>query len=87
MSCVACVSPSPLLGVFAGVAVYSTPLAITAHLAPELGFLGGDALESAAARVVETDFGQTDFGHRYPTDFGQSDFGQTDFGQTDFGQR
>ena len=38
---------------------------------------------------VETDFGQSDFGHRYPTDFGQSDFGfgQTDFGQTDFGQR
>ena len=35
---------------------------------------------------VETDFGQTDFGHRYPTDFGQTDFGQTDFGQTDFGQ-
>ena len=35
---------------------------------------------------VETDFGQTDFGNRYPTDFGQTDFGQTDFGQTDFGQ-
>ena len=28
---------------------------------------------------VETDFGQTDFGHRYPTDFGQIDFGQPDF--------
>ena len=25
---------------------------------------------------VETDFGQTDFGHRYPTDFGQTDFGK-----------
>ena len=37
-------------------------------------------------RTVETDFGQTDFGHRYPTDFGQTDFGQTDFGQTDLGQ-
>ena len=39
--------PSTLLGVFAGVAVY------TAHRAPELGFLGrrGYALESAAARV------------------------------------
>ena len=39
--------------------------------------------------LVETDFGQTDFGHRYPTDFGQTDFGQTDFGHrypTDFGQ-
>ena len=35
---------------------------------------------------VETDFGQTDFGHRYPTDFGQTDFGQSDFGQSDFGQ-
>ena len=37
--------PSPLLGVFAGVAVHSTPLAITAHLAPELG-LGGEAVPS-----------------------------------------
>ena len=36
---------------------------------------------------VETDFGQSDFGHPYPTDFGQTDFGQTNFGQTDFGQR
>ena len=34
--------------------------------------------------AVETDFGQSDFGHPYPTDFGQSDFGQSDFGQTDF---
>ena len=33
-------------------------------------------------QLVETDFGQTDFGHRYPTDFGQTDFGQTDFGQS-----
>ena len=32
------------------------------------------------------DFGQTDFGHPYPTDFGQTDFGQTDFGKTEFGQ-
>ena len=31
---------------------------------------------------VETDFGQTDFGHPYPTDFGQTDFAQTDFGQS-----
>ena len=38
--------PLPLLGVFAGVAVYSTPLAITAHHAPELGFLGGEAMPS-----------------------------------------
>ena len=26
---------------------------------------------------VETDFGQSDFGHPYPTDFGQTDSGQT----------
>ena len=32
---------------------------------------------SSHAEVVETDFG-----HRYPTDFGQTDFGQTDFGQS-----
>ena len=32
----------------------------------------GPAMDS-----VETDFGQTDFGHRYPTDFGQTDFGPT----------
>ena len=32
--------------------------------------------------LVEADFGQSDFGHRYPTDFGQTDFGQTDFGQS-----
>ena len=31
-------------------------------------------------QLVETDFGQSDFGHPYPTDFGQTDFGQTDFG-------
>ena len=46
-------------------------------------------LESPPASAAETDFGQTDFGHPYLTDFGQSDFGQTDFGQkklTDFGQ-
>ena len=39
--------------------------------------------------MAETDFGQTDFGHPYLTDFGQSDLGKTDFGQTnltDFGQ-
>ena len=36
----------------------------------------------ASTGRVETDFGQTDFGHRYPTDFGQTDFGQTDFGQS-----
>ena len=41
---------------------------------------------STCASGVETDFGQSDFGHRYPTDFGQSDFGQSDFGQSDFGQ-
>ena len=41
---------------------------------------------------VETDFGQTDFGHRYPTDFGQTDFGQNrlwpkpTLAKTDFGQ-
>ena len=40
--CSCCVSPSPPCSV----AVYSTPLAITAHLAPELGFLGGEALPS-----------------------------------------
>ena len=37
-------------------------------------------------KSVETDFGQSDCGHPYPTDFGQTDFDQTDFGQTDFGQ-
>ena len=37
--------------------------------------------------TVETDFGQSDSGHRDPTDFGQSDLGQSDFGQTNFGQR
>ena len=45
--------------------------------------------KSATRGIAETDFGQTDFGHPYLTDFGQSDFGQTDFGQknlTDFGQ-
>ena len=26
--------------------------------------------------LVETNFGQTDFGHRYPTDFGQTDCGK-----------
>ena len=39
--------------------------------------------------TAETNFGQTDFGHPYLTDFGQSDFGQTDFGQKilpNFGQ-
>ena len=36
---------------------------------------------------VETDFGQTDFGHRYPTDFGQTDFGRNrHWPKTDFGQ-
>ena len=35
--------------------------------------------------LVETDSGQTDFGHRCPTDDGQTDFGQTNFGQTNFG--
>ena len=35
--CAVCVSPCPFLGDFAGVAVFSTPMAITAHLAPELG--------------------------------------------------
>ena len=30
---------------------------------------------------VETDFGQTDFGRPYPTEFGQTDFRKTDFGQ------
>ena len=52
------------------------------------------AAGARAARLAETDLGQTDFGHPYfPTlaksDFGQTDFGQknlTDFGQTDFGQ-
>ena len=51
--------------------------------------------DGGTGNLVETDFGQsdfghpypTDFGHPYPTDFGQTDFGQTDFGQTDFGQR
>ena len=47
---------------------------------------GEPKLQQRGNRVVETDFGQSDFGHRYPTDFGQSDFGQSDFGQTDFGQ-
>ena len=42
---------------------------------------GGSRFASDAVVPVETDFGQTDFGHRYPTDFGQTDFGQTDFGQ------
>ena len=40
-------------------------------------------------RLADADFGQTDFGHPYLTDFGKSDKGQTDFGQTnltDFGQ-
>ena len=46
----------------------------------------------APFKAVETDFGQSDFGHpHWPTlansDFGQTDFGQTDFGQTDFGER
>ena len=39
--------------------------------------------------TADADFGQTEFGHPYLTDFGQSDFGQTDFGKkklTDFGQ-
>ena len=48
-----------------------------------------DGWSSLLEVTAETDFGQTDFGHPYLTDFGQSDFGQTDFGQknlTDFGQ-
>ena len=30
--------------------------------------------------TVETEFGQSDVGHLYMTDFGQSEFGQTEFG-------
>ena len=44
-----------------------------------LGRLTALAKPDGGEGEVETDFGQTDFGHRYPTDFGQTDFGQTDF--------
>ena len=38
--------------------------------------------KSRAAARIQRKFGvETDFAHRYPTDFGQTDFGQTDFGQ------
>ena len=44
-------------------------------LSSEGGFIHKREMAKVIA-AVETDFGQTDFGHRYPTDFGQTDFGQ-----------
>ena len=47
-----------------------------------LTFDPGISLFTSLCSSVETDFGQSNFGHPYQTDFGQTNFGQTDFGES-----